>query len=118
MNRIAVIGSRGFSDYKLFREKLEYLIKDLGEDFIFISGGCPTGGDALIKKYCAENNYELIEHLPDWDQFGKRAGFLRNQLIIDDATHLICYWDGVSKGTLSSIKIAEKKEIPIRIVKI
>jgi len=118
MVKIAVIGSRNFSDYNFFREKLEYLIKDLGEEIDYISGGCKSGGDALIKKYCDENQYELVEHLPDWNLHGKKAGFLRNQLIIDDATHLIAYWDGVSKGTLSSIKMAEKKGIPIKIVKI
>jgi hypothetical protein len=117
MVKIAVIGSRNFSDYSFFREKLEAIIINL-KDFEFVSGGCKSGGDALIKKYCNENQYKLVEHLPDWDAYGKRAGFLRNQLIIDDATHLIAYWDGASKGTLSSIKMAENKEIPIKIVKI
>lgn len=118
VNKIAVIGSRGFSDYLFFKEKLEYLIKDLGKDLHFISGGCPTGGDALIRRYCIENQYTLTEHLPDWETYGKKAGFLRNQLIVDDATHLIAYWDGQSKGTLSSLKMAEKKQIPIKIIKV
>ena len=114
---IAVIGSRGFSDYSFFAEKLEHLLQNLS-DYSFVSGGCKTGGDALIKRYCQEHNLKLVEHLPDWDLYGKKAGFLRNQLIIDDCTHLIAYWDKVSKGTLSSIKMAEKKNIPIKIVKI
>jgi len=116
--KVAVVGSRGFGDYDLFRAKLEYLIKDLGEEIDYISGGCKSGADALIKKYCLENQYDIIEHLPDWDTHGKKAGFLRNQLIINDATHLIAFWNGVSKGTLSSIKMAEKRGIPIKIIKI
>lgn len=116
--KLAVIGSRGFSDYDFFREKLEYLIKNLGEDITYVSGGCKSGGDALIKRYCDENQYELVEHLPDWDLHGKKAGFIRNQLIVDDATHLIAFWDNQSKGTLSSIKMAEKKRIPIKIITI
>ena len=115
--KIAVVGSRGFEDYDFFRAKLEYLIKDLGEEIDYVSGGCKSGADALIKKYCLENQYEIIEHLPNWELYGKRAGFIRNQLIIDDATHLIAFWDGKSRGTLSSIKMAEKKEIPIKIIK-
>ena len=114
---IAVIGSRGFSDYSFFAEKLEHLLQNLS-DYSFVSGGCKTGGDALIKRYCQEHSLKLVEYLPDWDLHGKKAGFLRNQLIIDDCTHLIAYWDEVSKGTLSSIKMAEKKNIPIKIVKI
>lgn len=116
--RIAVIGSRGFFNYKFFCEKLEHLISNLEGEIEFVSGGCKTGGDVLIKRYCQENNFKLVEHLPDWDLYGKKAGFLRNQLIVDDCTHLIAYWDNVSKGTLSSIKMAQKKGIPIKIVTI
>lgn len=64
MNVIAVIGSRGFSNYSFFAEKLEHLLQNLS-DYSFVSGGCKTGGDALIKKYCNENQYKLVEHLPD-----------------------------------------------------
>ncbi len=116
--RIAVIGSRGFSDYPLFCEKLEYLIQNLKGEITFVSGGCKSGGDRLISEYCKEKGLPLIEHLPDWDTFSKKAGFLRNQLIVDDADCLIAFWDGISKGTLSSIKMAEKKGIKIKIVKI
>ena len=36
---IAVIGSRGFSDYSFFGEKLEHLLQNLS-DYSFVSGGC------------------------------------------------------------------------------
>ncbi len=118
VNKIAVIGSRGFSDYSFFAEKLELIISKLEGEVEFISGGCKSGGDALIAMHCKENSLKLVEHLPDWDKFGKRAGFLRNKLIVDDCTHLIAYWDGVSKGTKSSIDMAQKQNKPIRIVTI
>ncbi len=116
--KVAVVGSRNFSDYDFFREKLEHLIKNLGENITYVSGGCKSGADALIKKYCLENQYKLIEHLPDWDLHGKKAGFIRNQLIVDDATHLIAFWNKLSKGTLSTINMAKSKGIPIKIVNI
>lgn len=47
--KIAVIGSRGFSEYEFFKEKLEYLIQNIKEDIQFVSGGAKSGGDALIK---------------------------------------------------------------------
>lgn len=114
---VAVIGSRGFNDYEFFKEKLEYLICNL-EEVSFVSGGCPSGGDKLIKTYCQEKGLTLTEHLADWNTLGKKAGFVRNKLIVDDCTHLIAFWDGQSKGTLSSIKMAEKSEKPVKIVKI
>jgi GH18 family chitinase len=117
MVKIAVIGSRNFSDYFFFHEKLEAIIINL-KDFEFVSGRCKSGGDALIKKYCNENQYKLVEHLPDWNKFGKKAGFLRNQLIVDDCTHLVAFWNLESKGTKSSIEMARKQNKPVKIVEI
>ena len=118
MNVIAVIGSRGFSDYSFFAEKLEFIISNLQGEFEFVSGGCKNSADELIARYCKEKNFKLVEHLPDWEQHKKSAGVIRNKLIINDATHLVCFYDGVSKGTLSSIKMAEKKNIPVKIIQI
>jgi predicted Rossmann fold nucleotide-binding protein DprA/Smf involved in DNA uptake len=117
MIRIAVVGSRNFSDYSFFCEKLEAIICNL-EDFEFVSGGCKSGGDALIARYCKEKGFKLTEYLPDWELHKKAAGIIRNKLIVDDCTHLIAFWDEKSKGTLSSIQFAEKQNKKVRIVKI
>jgi predicted Rossmann fold nucleotide-binding protein DprA/Smf involved in DNA uptake len=117
MIKIAVVGSRNFSNYSFFAEKLEAIISNL-ENVEFVSGGCPSGGDALIARYCKENNLLLTEYLPEWDLHGKKAGFLRNKLIVDNCTHLIAFWDEKSKGTKNSIDMAQKQNKPIRIVKI
>lgn len=117
MNKVAVIGSRGFSNYILFCEKLEYLTQNL-KDVTYVSGGAKSGGDFLIAKYCKENNLPIIEHLPDWDLHGKAAGFIRNKLIIEDADYLIAFWNLESKGTEHSIILARQKGIPIKIVEI
>lgn len=116
-NKIAVVGSRGYNNYPQFKERLEFYIQNL-EDVVFVSGGCPSGADAMIKRWCHENDRELKEHLPDWENGGKKAGILRNTNIIEDADYLIAYYNGTSKGTLDSIKKAEKKGIPIKIIKI
>jgi len=118
INRIAVVGSRGFDSYSFFAEKLEQIISNLDGEIEYISGGCKSGADALISRYCKEHNYKLTEYLPDWEQYKKSAGMIRNKLIINDATHIIAFWDGVSKGTANSLKLAEKRKLPIRIVKI
>lgn len=117
MNVIAVIGSRNFSDYPFFAEKLEHLLQNLS-DYSFVSGGTKSGGDFLIKRYSKENNFKLVEHLPDWELHKKAAGVIRNKLIINDATHVIAFWDGTSRGTANSLKLAEKRNLPIKIVQI
>ncbi|HSE99925.1 MAG TPA: SLOG family protein [Nitrososphaeraceae archaeon] len=98
INKVAVIGSRNFNAYVYFCEKLELIISKLEGEIEFVSGGCSSGGDALISRYCKENGLKLTEHLADWTNLGKRAGFVRNKLIVDDCTHLIAFWDGISRG--------------------
>lgn len=113
MKRIAVIGSRGFSNYEYFTEKLEYLIQNIPE-FGFVSGG-----DFLIKKYCKEKGYNLIEYFPEYDKYhGKVAPIKRNDIIVENSDMLIAFWDGKSKGTLYTINKAKDKQIPIRIINI
>ena len=118
MLKLAVIGSRGFTDYNFFKEKLEYLIQNIKEDIQFVSGGAKSGGDALIKRYCQENNLPLIEFLPDYSQYGKGATHIRNSRIVEFSDCLIAFWNSESKGTKSTIDKARKKEIKIKIVEI
>ncbi len=110
--KIAVIGSRTFDNYKLLCEILKT------EDSIIeiISGGA-RGADSLAKKYAKENNIKLIEFIPDWDTFGKSAGFRRNIDIVTRANKIIAFWDGVSKGTKHSINLAKKQNKEIKIVR-
>ena len=118
MIKIAVIGSRNFTNYEFFKEKLEYLIQNIKEDIQFVSGGAKSGGDALIKRYCEENNLPLIEFLPDYNQYGKGATHVRNSRIVEFSDYLIAYWNGSSRGTKSTIDKACKKGMKIKIVEI
>ena len=72
-----------------------------------VSGGA-KGADTLAEKFALENHLEMIVFKPDWKKFGKRAGFLRNTIIIENATIVFAFWDGKSNGTKDSIDKAEK----------
>lgn len=50
----------------------------------------------------------IIEYLPDWDKYGKSAGFKRNTTIVEACDTLLAFWDGKSRGTQDSIAKAEK----------
>lgn len=107
---IAIIGSRTFSDYEL----LSTTVKDyLSEKNLIvksvISGGA-KGADTLAEKFALENTIEMIVFKPDWKRFGKRAGFMRNTLIVENSDVVFAFWDGQSSGTKDSITKAEKLE--------
>jgi hypothetical protein len=119
MIKIGICGSRNFSEYSFFAEKLELLISNLEGEIEFLSGGCFSGADKLIKIYSEQNGYKLIEYLPDYIAYpNKSAPLKRNHTIVENSTHLIAFFDGSSKGTAYIIKLAEKKGIPTRIIKI
>ena len=73
-----------------------------------ISGGA-KGADTLGERYAIDNNIECVIHYPDWGQYGKSAGYIRNGLIIADADIVLSLWDGMSKGTKHSMDIATKE---------
>jgi len=104
--KIAVVGSRGFSDNKYFFMLLDRLISHY-PSVEFVSGGA-VGADLLCRDYAGINNLKITEFLPDWEKYGKSAGYRRNKEIIDFCDICIAFWDGKSKGTKHSIGLAKK----------
>jgi len=112
MINIAVIGSRGFNDYPLFKKIMDVLISKQSEPICFISGGA-NGADSFAEQYAKANNIKIKVILPDWNKYGKSAGFKRNYQIWDESDIGIAFWDGASKGTSHSFQISrdQKKEL-------
>lgn len=105
--KIAVIGSRTFLNYIFLKSILDIAVKyNVLEEIV--SGGA-KGADFLAKKYAIENNIKYKEFPAQWDIYGKRAGFLRNKMIIDYCDIVIAFWDGESNGTRNSIDLAKKQ---------
>ena len=113
ITKIAVVGSRGFDDYELFKAIMdEYLA---GFDQVsFVSGGA-AGSDSLAEKYAEEKGIEVTIFKPEWKRYGRRAGYMRNARIWEEADAGIAFWDGESKGTQHSFKLAKKlgKELKV-----
>lgn len=109
--KVAVIGSRDFTDYKMLCEVLDkYDIREI------VSGGA-RGADSLAARYAKERGIGLTEFIPDWS-VGKYAGHIRNQDIIDYCDIVIAFWDLESKGTKDSISKAKRANKPVIIINI
>jgi len=52
---------------------------------------------------------------PDWATFGKAAGYIRNRQIVADADRVVAFWDGHSRGTKSTIGIANRQGKPVEV---
>lgn len=112
---ISIIGSRTFNDYNLVKATVLQHVKH--EEIENVVSGGAKGADTLAETFAKEFGISTIIHKPNWSLYGRGAGHIRNKLIIDDSDIVFAFWDGVSKGTLGSIKIAEKQEKVLIITK-
>lgn len=111
--KLAIIGSRTFSNYEFLAQKLDHF-KLTNKIDLIISGGA-RGADFLSEKWAKENNIETLIFYPNWKKYGKSAGFIRNVDICNAADYVIAFWDGKSKGTQHSINICKKLKKPLTI---
>lgn len=118
---VSITGSRSIQDYEWFKNKLNLVLKNIdvlkkdNESISFISGGA-KGIDSLIKQYCLDNSYQLLEILPDWSMHGRSAGIIRNKDIIDKSDVNIIFWDGISKGSKFNIDYCNKNNKNYRVI--
>lgn len=105
--KMAVVGSRSFTDYGFMQNILQWY--DISE---IISGGA-GGVDSLARRFAEDKSIKYREFKPDWNRYGKSAGFRRNEQIIAAADEVVAFWDGQSRGTQHSIKLAEEQGKPV-----
>ena len=78
--KVAIVGSRSFTNYRIVEQ---YVKKCVPLEYIeeVVSGGA-KGADTLARKFANMHGVPINEILPDWDTYGKRAGYLRNEKIV------------------------------------
>jgi len=113
--KIAIIGSRSFTDYELFEAKCNTILSN-SKSITIISGGA-KGTDRLAQKYAIEKNIPILVYKANWELHGKSAGMKRNVLMLNDCTHVIAFWDGNSPGTLHMISQARINKKKLRVIK-
>ena len=105
--KLAVVGSRTFNDYELLCKYLNTI--HAKEPISYIVSGGAKGADRMGERWAKENGVETIIFIPDWEKHGRKAGFLRNQDIINEADKVIAFWDTISNGTKNSIELAKRQ---------
>lgn len=102
--KLIIAGGRDFEDYSLMKKEVLETIKDIqtyhdeGLNYIIISGGA-RGADKLGEEFARQAGFECEVFPAKWNEFGRSAGFIRNNEMAEAADGLIAFWDGVSRGT-------------------
>ncbi len=116
--RVVIAGSRDFDNYELLKQKMDKILSKRianNEEIIIISGTA-KGADKLGERYAKERGFKIERYPADWNKFGKRAGYLRNEQMAKVADACVCFWDGQSKGTKHMIDLANKYNLAIRTI--
>lgn len=102
--RLIIAGSRDFANEAKFEQAMKQF--ETSQIVCVLSGKCPTGADAMGEKWAAKHNIPLELHPADWARYGKRAGYVRNREMAENADTLVAFWDGSSRGTKMMIDLA------------
>ena len=108
--KVAIVGSRSIKAVDI----AAYLPEGVTE---IISGGA-VGVDTLAAEYATAHGIALTVIRPDYARYGRAATHIRNREIVERADRVLAFWDGVSRGTMSSVNQARRLGRPVEIIKI
>lgn len=121
MNEMKVIiaGSRGFMDAGLMAYILSGVMdraEQRGDVVKTIISGMAQGADRHGWLWARKYGISCLEMPADWQQHGRRAGYLRNVEMAQQATHCIIFWNGSSPGSRHMIRIARNHGLKVMVV--
>ena len=112
--KLIIAGGRDFDNYELLKREAEAIISD--RQNVEIISGLARGADLLGCRFAEEKGLPLRGFKAEWGKFGRGAGIIRNKLMAKNATHLLAFWDGYSKGTMHMIDYAVKMGLIVLVV--
>lgn len=117
--KVLITGSRDWDDFGAICDHLDaYALSAEAkrEELILIHGACWTGADELVNRWLCLREIEQSaagiredRHPADWAKFGKRAGYVRNQQMVDQQPDVcLAFIRNDSRGASMTAGLAEK----------
>ena len=112
--RVLITGSRDFNE----PNRMRAILASLPPNTVIIHGGA-RGADSMADELAAALSFPIRKYPADWTRYGRRAGTLRNQKMLDEEKpHLVIAFPlPSSRGTWDMVRRAEKEKIEVRIEK-
>jgi len=114
--RVIVCGSRFWKDVDIIRRELE----KLPPDTIIIHGGA-NGADRIAGKIATQLGFKVVVFEAEWDKYGKAAGVIRNQRMIDEGKPdlILAFHNNIlqSKGTKDMLLRGLHYGIPVKLIR-
>lgn len=112
--RVLISGSRGWTDKQRIIDALDKLPKI----DIIIQGGA-KGADSIARDIAKERNIQCITYPALWNKYGRAAGMIRNQQMLDEGKPdiVLAFPKKTSIGTFGMMRIAKKAGITVEMYK-
>lgn len=117
--KLAVIGSRNFTNYYVLEQEIlnNFAVGDITE---IVSGGA-TGADFLAEQFAARHKIKLTRFLPNYKKFADRPKYApldRNKQIAEYCDKAIAFSVNNSGGTRYTIEVLRSINKPTIVVNI
>lgn len=109
--RLIVCGGRNYRDRDAVFAALDAVHRKIGVDFLI--QGAAAGGDYLARRWAESWSIPCGSYPAQWDVHGRKAGILRNQLMIDEGkpNGVVAFPGG--RGTADMVARAKKSGIKV-----
>lgn len=123
-------GDRNWTDGATVQKALEHLRTNRSEPLTVIEGGA-RGADTFAGRWAARMRAQgvgWVRFSADWQQYGKRAGPIRNQAMLDyllqgrelgEIVGVLAFHDDLdaSKGTADMVSRAQSAGVPVKLIR-
>ena len=114
MTRVLVCGGRNYDDHERLFDELDSLGTPPHHHVTVLIHGGALGADHWANVWAYERGVSRVAYRADWKRYGKAAGPIRNQQMIDEGKpDLVIAFPG-GFGTANMIRRAEAAGIEVR----
>lgn len=109
--RVLVCGGRDYTDSQRVHAVMDKLHREAGVD-VLIEGGA-RGADRLGRLWARSAPVRVETYEAEWEEFGKFAGHLRNQRMLDEGRpDLVIAFPG-GRGTADMVRKARRAGVEV-----
>lgn len=113
---VLVCGSRDWADRATVFETLDALPRE----GLVVVEGCARGADSIGgHEWAAERGVPVRHHPARWNLYGRAAGPVRNQEMLEERPDLVVAFHEdltASRGTADMVGRARRRGVPVRVV--
>lgn len=112
--RVLVTGSRSWTDETVVHKALAAVAETTPAGAMTVVHGGARGADLIAAGYAVRCGFVVEEHLADWNRYGRRAGMIRNALMVKAGADLcLAFIRDNSPGATACAEMARRAGISV-----